>query len=153
MQSKKRPAPDVAASKRAGKESELQTLSRGKLSTRARRQSSVIHVSGFLGHGVESRKLSGEIIGNIEAATGVRLSRQEMQQIIRRERLAGVPILSLAGRHPGYFLPSEDSEQGKREAVACLAMLCHMSHEVDETYKALCDSVRRRFDMGGGDEE
>lgn len=145
MSSKKiNPASGVAASESAGN-----TMSQEQFSTAGKEPSRAICVADFLGHGIEERKLSSEVIGNIEAVHGVRLSRQQLQVLIRKERMNGELILSLSGRTPGYFLPSLDGPEGQSEAMACMNMLWHMARETAATLSAMRETYSREYHEEG----
>lgn len=67
-------------------------------------------VGKLLGHGRENAKTRNEIM----AQAGI-CNDREFFLIIHNERAAGIPILA---DHSGYFLPSDDAGQARREMQA-----------------------------------
>lgn len=83
-----------------------------------------VHIADLLSHGAEN----GVGLQDLVSMTG--LSEREVRQIIRRERLAGVPVLS--DNLSGYFLPGNTDE-----IVQCAISLRSRAHEILRTANAI----------------
>lgn len=76
-----------------------------------------VHIADLLSHGAEN----GVGLRDLVSMTG--LSEREVRQMIQRERLDGVPVLS--DNLSGYFLPGNTNE-----IVQCVSSLRHRANEI-----------------------
>ena len=86
-----------------------------------------IHIADLLSHGSEN----GVGLRDLVSMTG--LSEREVRQIIQRERLAGVPILS--DNLSGYFLPGNTNE-----VAHCVSSLRNRANEILRTANAIAET-------------